>query len=167
MRLPASSDALPVGYILAALFVSPLFSYAAGVPEAVKNDLAACAPCSPISQGVNMRGPPRASDVERSNGAAVGHRHSAPTAAAKLAGDDATHDQFLAIPAGYAPDERMYESILSSADRGNLAAYPDTAEGDREEVALPPQYDYHGRKLHRLSRGCAFHFIDLRHGLRC
>jgi cytochrome c2 len=166
MRLPDSSDTLRVGYVCATLFASPLLSYAAGVPEAGRDYLAVCALCSPISQGVNMRGPSPVRGVERGSSAVVGYRYSAE--AANVAGDDATHDQILASPAGYAPDERMYESILSSADRGNLATYPDAPEGDgREEVTLPLRFGYHSRNLHRLSRGCGFHFNDLRHGLRC
>lgn len=38
---------------------------------------------------------------------------------------------------------------------------------DKQGAALPPQNGYRSHSLHRLSRGCGFHFNNLRHGLSC
>ena len=147
MRPPSSSDALQMGCALAILLVSPMLGYAAGEPGAGRDELAACALCSPVSQGMIARGPSRAGGVERSGGAAAGHSFAATD---------------------YTPDERMYESILSSGDRGSPSAYPEIPEADgRGDVSLSQPNSFHSRTRHRLSRGCAFHFTSLRDGLRC
>jgi hypothetical protein len=76
----------------------------------------------------------------------------------------------ITVRAAYVLATFFLGSRVAHADSAPMSApdvIQDDATRDNQDVALPPQNSYRSHSLHRLSRGCGFHFDDLRHGLSC
>jgi len=76
----------------------------------------------------------------------------------------------ITVRVGYVFATFFFSPLVSYADSAPMSAADvirNDATLDNQDVALPPQNSYRSHSLHRLSRGCGFHFDDLRHGLSC
>jgi hypothetical protein len=76
----------------------------------------------------------------------------------------------ITVRAAYVLASFFFSPLVSYAVSTPMSAADvtrDDATLDNQDVALPPPDSYRSENLHRLSRGCGFHFDDLRHGLSC
>jgi len=168
MRFATSFVAMRTGYVIAALLLGPLASYAAGAPAARQSEFAVCAPCNSISPPAKKTGPSPTRIVRRRNGVGAGYRYSASSTNTIGTRDDVALNRFLMGPVGLAAGAKTFRSVQSSPDRQDLIADVNTSKWTaQQDVDLPPQNSYRSRDLHRLSRACAFHYDDMRRGLRC
>jgi hypothetical protein len=74
----------------------------------------------------------------------------------------------VAVRAGYVLATFLFSSLVSYADPPSMSDVTrDDATLNNHDVALPPPDSYRTESPHRLSRGCGFHFDNMKHGLGC
>jgi hypothetical protein len=76
----------------------------------------------------------------------------------------------VAVRAGYVLAAFFFSPLVSYADSASMSASDVTREGatlNNQDIALPPPDSYRTESPHRLSRGCGFHFDNIKHGLGC
>jgi hypothetical protein len=76
----------------------------------------------------------------------------------------------VAARAGYVLATFFFSPLISYADSAPMSAAEVTRNDttlNNQDVAPPAPESYRTESPHRLSRGCGFHFDNLRHGLGC
>ena len=74
----------------------------------------------------------------------------------------------VAVRAGYVLATLFFSPLVSYADPRSMSDVTrDDATLNNQDVALPRPGSYRTESPHRLSRGCGFHFDNMKHGLGC
>jgi hypothetical protein len=74
----------------------------------------------------------------------------------------------VAVRAGLVFTTFMLSPLVSYADPPLMSDVTrDDATLNNQDIALPPPDSYRTESPHRLSRGCGFHFDNIKHGLGC
>jgi cytochrome c2 len=166
MRLGTSNAIVCVSSVFATLFFGSQVSYGETL-AARQQDFAMCARCHPISTRATNPKKSLRGIVRRRGGGAIRYWYSAVTVTANFTQHDVTLDKFVAGRADFVPVKSM-SITRNGSDRQDLIAYRDTPEWSvPQHLAVPQGKEYHSPSLHRLSRGCGFHYSDIQHGLPC